>query len=227
MPGAAWTTTEVRTLREQYEAGTPTREIAAMLGRTDKAVRSQADELALRRPALPADLRERMLQRVRVDEESGCWIWAGRLSSKGLPVLDFMQNGKREVRSVRRLLLTLDGKWKRTTHNCRASCEDPLCVAPMHTIQMTGSQYITWRHRCGSTNNPKAIAAITRKRRENSKVTLELVRSMRARAAAGESVTDLMPDWPCSDAALRHVLSGRSWKETAAAASVFTWRPQA
>lgn len=221
---AFWTTGDERTLRELYPTMTPVAEIAARMGRSQQSVRHHARMLGLVRPDPRAqDLRARLVSMVKVDDESGCWIWQGGVNKKGHPRLHLHGDGQKHPRVE---LLRLDGRWKPTTHCTRTTCDDLRCVAPDHARQLTAKQYLRERFAEGTLGHASHRAGIAASQRKRlSGVTLELVREIRQRHAGGESLDQLMQTWPQSRVSLTSVLRGERWRE--AGSSVFAWRPNA
>jgi hypothetical protein len=79
MPGRRWSQTELDEVRMAYAIGVPVEEVAASVGRTEKAVREAAKRLGLRRLSNPRTIDDSTFS--RRDPETA--YWAGFLMADG------------------------------------------------------------------------------------------------------------------------------------------------
>lgn len=67
-------------------------------------------------------------ENVRIDQDSGCWIWAGSVNVAGYPIVGW----KRKSRQVRRLTLELERGTDLGKRVVYATCDCRRCVNPAH-----------------------------------------------------------------------------------------------
>lgn len=74
----------------------------------------------------------RILSKIKVDERTGCWLWTGRKTYKGYPLLRFENRGKREEYRCHRLVYELATGISPGDLCVCHHCDMPSCVNPEH-----------------------------------------------------------------------------------------------
>ena len=156
------------------------------------------------------------------DDARSCWIW--RHAIKG--------NSKSPQACIEGKTGTLVARWlmqhlghdiagKAVVHRCK----EQRCLNPGHLNVATKSQVLSAAYKTGGRS---ADAEYFKRRRSaemsgKAKLDMPAARVLRQRLAAGETIAALSREtglWPSTIRELKH---GRSWRETKAAASVFSW----
>lgn len=226
-PYRHWTTGDIARLRELRAAGVPYAELGPIFGRTPDAVQRKAQQVGIAEPR--TDLRGRIMRKVMIDADTGCWIWQGMVR-KGQPSINLLNThrGNGRERNPRAVLLQLDGKWRPVSAMAVATCADPMCIAPAHARQLTRAQHLKRARSTGvGSLGPAHAAKAANNRRARSALTWNMVRKARQEDAEGVPRAQTLAWWPYSKQSLNDVLAGRSWREAPTGASVFSWRPQA
>jgi len=74
-----------------------------------------------------------------VDRTGDCWLWTGRVNSKGYGRFSFWHDGKESRVQAHRLSLILAGTDLPGDMHARHACDTPLCVNPGHLLVGTQS----------------------------------------------------------------------------------------
>jgi len=122
-----------------------------------------------------------LFQRIALEcEEIGnCWIWAGRMSGDKNPVPLIRVDGKSV--SVRRVVLAEKGVAMARCQPSRATCGNPLCVAPRHAVASSRSEINKAAWKAGRFQPLSRSAKISAYQRSKSKIgSMEVARAIRA-----------------------------------------------
>jgi hypothetical protein len=159
----------------------------------------------------------------RVRKEDGCLIWVGATNSGGHPVASV--DGVR-ARSVRRWLheqLIGPVDCMRIVMKCRVT----LCLDHTHFSLLTPGEFNHLLAAEGRYSSMKRIAACRRNGRRGSAHTAADAERARQLRAEGSTLREISAATGMSISVVHLVCAGKSWKATAPAASVFTWRGDA
>ena len=82
------------------------------------------------------ELKEKIMQRVQIDPETGCWNWVGSLLKSGIPCLYW----ERKTITVRRELFKIEfGDIEESCIQVKNTCLNKLCVSPNHLLLSKGN----------------------------------------------------------------------------------------
>ena len=140
--------------------------------------------------------------------ETGCWIWNGGLGKNGYG--RYSLHGKREL--AHRISFRLANKIDISGMCICHRCDVPLCVNPVHLFAGTQRDNLADMRAKGRDVPPPS------KRGEahyEGKLTDESVRSIRARRAAGERLTEIADAFNVTPALISHIATRRKWKHVA------------
>jgi hypothetical protein len=148
-----------------------------------------------------------------------CLIWNLGANSQGYPSARI--DGK--VVNVRRWLWEKNaGRKLGAKQVVRSACGNPRCMAHLAVStrgELTSLSYSTGHRDLASEYQSRVKAYI---RRGIAKLDWDKVREIRARRAEGPLA---LSEWfGVSRSTIVHVLAGKSWKEHANGASIFSWR---
>lgn len=145
------------------------------------------------------DIVTKLISRVKIDEETGCWIWQGAKNNKGYGKIGVNYKGW----LVHRLSYSLfRGEIPPGILVCH-KCDVRLCCLPLHLFL--------------GTHQDNLDDAIAKKRHHNGcrKLSDEQVISLTERYAAGERSTDLAKEYGISSGNVYSIATGRSFKSVA------------
>lgn len=148
--------------------------------------------------------------RCRVDERTGCWVWANCTQANGYGRI---KHGGRTY-YAHRLAYELAHGPVAAGLDVRATCGNRACCNPAHREHGTRADTVAecreaGRLSCGIAHAGKVAPGA----RAAGKLTLEKARQIRARAAAGESPEVLAEEHGVHVSSIRNVLAGRTWRE--------------
>ena len=164
--------------------------------------------------------------RCRIDDETGCWMWAGGASGKQPRVWCFDPTaGKFKSIPAARAAWILGGDSPvagRVVYHAR--CTNWLCVNPAHLAVGTKAEEGAHLRKHGTLRGDPARSAANAAsvRRHRSKLTPELVREIRASTEKGVSIASRLG---IAHGIVSNVRLGKIWRDGAPGASVFSWRP--
>lgn len=215
----AWTTHEVKTLRETLAAGGSLLDAAALIGRPYGGVRLKAQSLGLAMDRSTLARIKRFCV-ISAEDEDACWIWSGYVRT-GTPMINI--DGKPQ--SARRAAMKAAGLWRKSFRFATSRCGRMDCVRAEHGKGATGAEHMEALWASGRLGTALHRAASAQSVRQRAILTLPLVRELRARHAAGEPIEALMADANGAKLdTLRKALQGRTWAEVTSGASVFSLR---
>lgn len=155
-------------------------------------------------------------------DEGGCWLWLNCCKgAKNAP--QACVEGKPGTLVARWVMQHLghDIAGKAVVH----TCGEQRCLNPAHLKLATKSQVLAAAYKTGQRSGDAEYFS-RRRRFEDAgmaKLGMSGARLLRQRLATGETIAALSREtglWPSTISAVKH---GRSWRETSAAASVFSW----
>ena len=143
----------------------------------------------------------------RTEEVGECLEWQGYITN-GVPQVS---HAGRMI-GVRRLMLMLQGIEIKNTMYASCSCGNPRCVKPEHIVRRTSQQHFAKMANMGAYNPAARIAKSTMKRRQRSRMTLEMVREIRSSDKPSQQLAD---ELGFGRQTISRIRSGHSWKEIA------------
>lgn len=165
-----------------------------------------------------------MRLRCVVDEETGCWHWRGALcTSDNVPKLWLPAVGK--TLSGPKAAAILSGRQVFRGQIAFRTCHCLDCMNPMHIA--VGSRAEAGRSRAKGDRlkgNVVRAATMTRVMRDRSVLTEAMVREIRT---STEPAVVIAKRLGITKSNVSHIRCGRTWRDVAMNASVFTWRPAA
>ncbi len=128
-----------------------------------------------------------------------CWVWTGAKDRHGYGL---MWNGERLVLAHRLSFRVHFGEFDESLHVCH-TCDNPLCVYPGHLWSGTNAE------------NTKDKVLKSRQRRgertPNAVLTAELVPKLRARHAAGETLTNIAASVGVDRSTVGNAVRRKTW----------------
>lgn len=122
---------------------------------------------------------ERLLQRIRINPDSGCWIWTGSFDIEGRQP---RVNADGRNKPARRYVFEVFRRRLTDEQKAACGCGDHRCVAPLHTIVSTVQQchqLATRRGAYAMTEARRQKIAMT-KRASSTRMTMAKAEAMRA-----------------------------------------------
>ena len=179
--------------------------------------------------AAPAQAVARFWSRVDRAGPSECWPWTARRSPGGYGVFRLPVA---YARANRMAFLLSGGRFSPEAPICLHSCDRPECCNPAHLRAGSNADNIRDREerdrsakgiRNGAHTHPDSRARGMRNHRArhpeevrgtrnpNARFTEEDVIAIRARRGSGETLRSLAAAYRCSEPAISHIVSRRSW----------------
>lgn len=148
----------------------------------------------------------RLLSKVLVDEETGCWNYMGHVNPEnGYGYLQI----KRKNRLAHRLSYLLHkGPVANGLYVCH-KCDNRTCINPAHLWLGTHDENMADRHAKGRTKSGVSLG----ENHGNSKLTAEIVRAIRA---SGQTDTALSRKYKVSRTTISDARSGKTWSHVRA-----------
>lgn len=161
--------------------------------------------------------------RCRIDEETGCWLWSGAMSTDAgggrVPIV--WHEGR--ASSALRVVYALSGRTVRKGEIVWRACRHDHCLNPAHLLSGTRKQWGAWRKANGfAAIRPEAWAASMLAKRKDGELDSDTVSMIRSSPETG---AELARRLNVSKTAISRVRRWQTWAETVPQASVFTWRP--
>lgn len=170
---------------------------------------------------------EDIRKRCRVDSDTGCWHWALCLMEGRTPRLFYVgpEPGAKGISTTGRRAAAHLSRGKPLQRDEVVfpvpTCRSPDCVNPRHFIIGTKKDEGSMLKKSGRLKgNPRNIAANRRIVRVRAKLTPEMREIIKT---STESSTALGKRFGVRPNTVWECRIGRTWQETAAGASVFTW----
>jgi hypothetical protein len=155
---------------------------------------------------LARPLRERFLEKISPEPNTGCWLWTGTVLPFGHGLIGRGGRGTGMARAHRVAWELFRGPIPTGLQVCHR-CDVPCCVNPDHLFLGTQRDNIT-----DMINKGRRRAD----RRWVSKLTPEQVGEIKRRLATGERCCDLAPMFGVSDETISAIRRGHSWNDTPA-----------
>lgn len=154
------------------------------------------------------DVQKVLLQRVRIDPATECWLWRGSVNACGVPT--------RDGHSVRREFYeTFVGEVPPRRFVVCGECPDrSRCVSPYHASLMTKTEYMRAAKKRGTSFSSAAKSAkVQVARRRASHLTIESVREIRQRRERGETLQSLANAFSTTDKNIFNIAAGKTWRD--------------
>lgn len=166
--------------------------------------------------------------RCRINDETGCWEWAGASSSNSakrkstIPVAWSPAHGK--VMTVTRLAMEFSRDMALGKRRVWRTCGGEDCVNPAHLKFGTHAEWGAWMKKTEVMKGKVSIAVrrAVRISRGDVKTTMELAVWARESEQMGLDVAHALDISPKQVSRIRKF---HTWKPTVSGASVFSWRP--
>lgn len=168
-----------------------------------------------------------LLQRCRLEEDTGCAIWTGAFTMGVCKARLLMGDGQWRVVNVRRAIL--ETKMGKPLGSLLASCRcgNERCIEPSHLKAMTRAQVQQRSSEHGLFLRPHVRAARIAAGRKRATISIETARSIRSASAAGESQASIAKRLGLTQSTIWKVVHNRIAAEAANGASVFNWKAAA
>lgn len=150
----------------------------------------------------------------KVDRSNGpnkCWLWTGALHSSGYGLIHRGGRGNGNIRTHRLAWELTNGPIPPGLHVCHR-CDNPQCVNPAHLFLGTRSDNMRdmfTKGRNVHTAHPETLPRGERHGRTH--LTEDNVRTIRRRAADGETFTSLANEFRITRVAIRYIVQRVSW----------------
>ena len=142
-----------------------------------------------------------------VDEQSGCWNWAGSTTNGyGRLITGSRTNGTRKSMTAHRYsYLSFNGEIKDSLFVCH-KCDNKKCVNPSHLFLGTHQDNIDDREAKGRNNH------VTGERVASSKLTVACVISAKRLRAKGLTFQAIADRFEVGKSAVMRAIKGETWK---------------
>jgi hypothetical protein len=174
---------------------------------------------------------ETLKDRCRVNEHSGCWVWAGAVTGGKVPCVavtaGLVGNDKRMTCAAYKLGWLLAGRTLKPGQMLvrKVCCTEPLCVWPDHRQLGDRSSVNRNAAKRGSYMSQARTDKLWASRRKQA-ITVEAVTQLESLLAEGLSASAAAAQVGCDKDTATKVRDGRHMHQRrTGAASVFTWRP--
>ena len=155
--------------------------------------------------------------RCRIDEETGCWIWAGAANADGQATV-WVPALRKTTSLGSAISLLTTGRPTRGGLFMRPVCGRKLCANPEHRQLATQS---TAMRAARPTLDPLHRAKISASMRARSRLKPEDVEAIRASDATDVALGER---FRVDNTTISNIRCGRTWRDSSGA-SVFNWRP--
>lgn len=177
---------------------------------------------------------EDIRQRCRIDDVTGCWIWglacgtsrASRTLTPRVSIPAGVLSSTHRTVSVARLAWLMSGNTLGPGHVVWRCCGNDLCVRPRHLRAGTKSEEGAWMRASGHRRGDPHRAAVNLRNSALQMLSLETVREIETRLAAGELQADVAASMGVNKATVCKINRGKHRHQrtagTVAVASVFS-----
>lgn len=153
------------------------------------------------------DLIQRFWRYVTVDLHTGCWLWNGG-NVRGYGVVGLGAPSRRKILATRLSYLLFVGPLGAEQMACHR-CDTPPCVNPADLF--AGSQLDNMRD-AAAKGRLRGRRVAVGERQHLAKLTADLVRGIRIRAAAGEPLRDIATECGLTYQGIKAVVDRRTWR---------------
>ncbi len=151
-----------------------------------------------------------------------CWLWEGPFARGQYPMLGSPMRGVMVRRHVWQIMGNELPDARR--HVIKATCGERRCCNPAHLAVWSRGHLISDTYRTTRNAAAEYGARLAASVRRGTKVgSLETARSIRADQRC---TAEVAAAYGLCESMVRKIKAGRSWREAAPNASVFTWRPE-
>jgi hypothetical protein len=153
-------------------------------------------------------LRVRVIRRVAIDLETGCWNWTGASQANGYGRLQY---GGRSIYAHRASFLARHGQLPPGKDVCH-SCDNRICVNPDHLFEGTRADNMEDARRKGRLIEPNRRKLVRRGEKSPlARLTEQAVLAIRAEYAAGENSAALAARHETSIDNVRRIVTRNTW----------------
>jgi hypothetical protein len=132
-----WNSQADAILADGYREGTEASVLSIRIGCSVGAARNRAQVLKLAHRSMNRSLRERFMEFVYPEPNSGCWLWGGSVDRNGYGQIRIRQKGLGSLRFATHISLELAARPLPTGLLACHSCDFPPCVNPDHLFAGT------------------------------------------------------------------------------------------
>jgi hypothetical protein len=167
---------------------------------------------------------DRIFQRIKIDEETGCWEWQGRRDKDGYGLLYWVnpQTGVRFQRAHRVSCELFAGPLDSSLMVLH-SCDNPRCIYPLYLSQGTARENkidCAKKGRVGTGYNWRPEAILRGESRGQAKLTEGIVREIRRRkqernCSIRALERQLADEFGVCIGTVKKVMWGKTWKHVA------------
>lgn len=144
--------------------------------------------------------------RARCEEEGHCWLWTGYFGN-GVP----MVYSKGRMRSVRLVLLELQGPVRRSAKYFAPTCGNAACVCPDHIAQRHPAEHMAHMGRNVDSRGPaRRIKLTAHARATKAKLTIEQAREIRMSTESGPVLAER---YGVSRSIVNRIRRGEAWAD--------------
>lgn len=157
-------------------------------------------------------LLDRIRDRCRVDEASGCWHWRQGRGAMGYPIIGINALARHPL-YVHRLVYVIAVGPLSSKRIVVRTCGEQDCVAPEHLVALTPTQAAALEQR--RTGRPRgAVLAIAHLREAGPKLNRTQVRDIRARLQSGATTqAALAREFGVNKSLISEIWRNRAWRE--------------
>lgn len=155
------------------------------------------------------------------DEIGDCMIWRGGVTGSGQPSMRVSPTNK--ARSARRVVYELlHPDQDMTGLYATPKCRNKLCLSGSCLVAVSMSKYMRGYGSDGAYSHPLKKQRIARSHQAITGRTMQDARDIRAMHAQGKSNHEIAERYGIAYDTVRRIVQGKSWREQAQGASVFT-----
>jgi hypothetical protein len=154
---------------------------------------------------------DRVMSRIEMIPESGCWIFMGALNEAGYGIVGLGGRGAGNDRAHRITYRHFVGETPKGLYVCHR-CDVPSCCNPAHLFLGTSKDNNMDMREKGRAVNPPRNIHDRGEYRYNAKLTEDQVREIRRRRANGETYASIAKTMPVGENIVFRVANKISWK---------------
>lgn len=143
--------------------------------------------------------------KAKTTELADCWLWTKATDSSGYPITS--SNG---CKLVRRLMFELNGGTLAARVPIVTTCEERLCINPEHLMPSSIKKVAKKAAKNGAWTGLVRGAKISAKKRETSKINMDIARAIRFSAEPSRTVA---AQYGIHKTLVQRIRNGTAWKD--------------